>query len=242
MDKPVKILATICARGASKGLPGKNIRPLLGKPLIAYTIEQALSSGLFEHVVVSTDSNEIAVIAKQHGAEVPFLRPKELATDVSSKLPAIRHVLVESEKLFNKKFDVIVDLDATSPLRVIDDIKNCINLLFENDTPNVITAMLARRSPYFNLIEIDSNGHVNLSKKASKPITCRQNSPKCYDMNASIYVWKRDVLLENDSIFLENTALYVMPMERSIDIDYEVEFNFVEFLAGMREDFKNDKQ
>lgn len=235
MDQSIKLLATICARAGSKGVPGKNIRTLLGKPLIAHTIGQAISSGLFEYVVVSTDSKDIAVIARQYGAEVPFMRPKELATDTSSKWPAVRHALSECEKLYKSRFDIIVDLDPTSPLRTVQDIKNCIKLLVEKDAPNVITAMPARRSPYFNLIEVYPDGHVGLSKEPAQPITRRQDSPPCYDMNASIYIWKRDVLMENDSIFLERTALYVMPEERSIDIDHEIDFEFVEFIANKRQ-------
>ncbi|MCK9602770.1 MAG: acylneuraminate cytidylyltransferase family protein [Candidatus Omnitrophica bacterium] len=228
----MKILCIICARAGSKGLPGKNIRSLLGKPLIAHTIKQAISSGLFEHVVVSTDSSRIAGIAKKYKAEVPFLRPKKLAGDTCPKLPSIRHALLECEKLFNTKFDIIVDLDPTSPLRTIEDIRNCVEILIKKHASNVITAMPARRSPYFNLIEIYPGGRIGLSKKTKPPITCRQNSPKCFDMNASIYAWKRQALLKNDSLFLKKTALYVMPEERSIDIDNEIDFKFVEFLAN----------
>src|SRR3989338_6280982 len=128
----MKKLAVICARGGSKGVPGKNTRPLLGKPLIAYTIGQALNSGLFERVVVSTDSNEIASIAKKYGAELPFLRPGELATYTSPKLPAVKHALIESERIFGETYEVVIDLDPTSPLRSIEDIENCIKILMND--------------------------------------------------------------------------------------------------------------
>lgn len=231
MDHSLKLFATICARGGSKGVPGKNIRPLLGKPLIAHTIEQALTSELFEHVVVSTDSEEIAAIAKDYGAEIPFLRPKELADDTCPKWPAVRYTLLEYEKLSGDQYDIVVDLDPTSPLRNIEDIKGCISLLLERNASNVITAMPSRRSPYFNLIEEYPDGRIGLAKTTESPITCRQDSPKCYDMNASIYVWSRDAILNNDTVFLDQTALYVMPEERSIDIDCELDFQFVEFLT-----------
>ena len=183
--------------------------------------------------MVSTDSEEIASIAKDYGAEVPFLRPKELADDTCPKWPAVRYTLFEYEKLSGEHYDVIVDLDPTSPLRNIDDIKNSIDLLIEKKASNVITAMPSRRSPYFNLIEEYPDGHIDLAKPPDAQITCRQDSPKCYDMNASIYVWKRDALLNNnDSVFLDRTSLYVMPEERSIDIDSELDFQFVEFLIG----------
>ena len=239
MDKSIKMIAIICARAGSKGIPNKNIRFLLEKPLIAYTIRQAIDSDLFEHIVVSTDSKNIADIAKKYGAEVPFLRPQELATDTISKLPALKHALIECERLFNTQYDILVDLDPTSPLRTIQDIKNCVNLLIEKKASNVITAMPSRRSPYFNLIEVFPDGRIGLSKELNPAITCRQNSPICYDMNASIYVWRRFELLENDSVLLDKTALFVMPPERSIDIDNDIDFEFVKFLAAKRKDFKD---
>ena len=223
-------LCTICARAGSTGVPNKNIKQMLDKPLIGYTIEQAIKSGLFQHVIVSTDSKEIANIAKSFGAAVPFLRSPELANSTIAKWPAIRHAVQECEKINNLTFDIIIDMDPTSPLRSIADIKNCVDLL-EEGASNVITAMPARRSPYFNLIEKSSNGHIGLSKEIDPPVTCRQDSPKCFDMNASIYGWKRKYLFEHDiPIFLESTALYVMPEERSIDIDSKLDFEFVEYL------------
>lgn len=226
----MKLLCTICARSGSTGVPGKNIKPILGKPLIGYTIEQAVESKLFDYIIVSTDSEEIADIARSFGAIAPFLRPPELANSTIAKWPAIRHAVVECEKLFNLIFDIIIDMDPTSPLRSIADIKNCVDVL-EEGASNVITAMPARRSPYFNLIEKSSNGRIGLSKEIDPPVTCRQDSPKCFDMNASIYGWKRKYLFEHDiPIFLDETALYVMPEERSIDIDTELDYKFVELL------------
>lgn len=225
-----QILCTICARGGSKGVKNKNIRPLLGKPLIAYTIEQAKATGLFKHIVISTDSDEIAEISKLCGGEVFFKRDKELSSDTAGKLDVIKDAFLKSEDYYNTKFDYIVDLDATSPLRDVEDIINAFNLFLEKNYDNLITAMPSRRNPYFNMIEVDDNGKVRLSKKLDSQILRRQDAPKTYDMNASIYIWKRDALLNNSSIFLEDTGLYVMPKERSIDIDSELDFEFVEFL------------
>jgi CMP-N,N'-diacetyllegionaminic acid synthase len=223
-------LCTICARGGSKGVKGKNLKLINGKPLIGYSIEHAINSGLFEHIVVSTDSDEIADMAKKFGAEVFFKRPDHLASDTSAKIPVIRHAFKESEKHFQKQFDILVDLDATSPLRNHTDILNAYNQFIKHGNGNLITAMPARRSPYFNLVELTNEGDVILSKKLNNTITRRQDSPKCFDMNASIYIWKRDVILTNDSLFLEKTGLYVMPEERSIDIDSEMDLKFVEFI------------
>lgn len=228
------ILCTICARGGSKGVKNKNIRPLLSKPLIAYTIEQAKNSQLFKHVVVSTDSDAIADVAVKYGAEVFFKREAHLSSDEAGKLDVIRDAFMRSEKFFNTKFDYLVDLDATSPLRNISDIKESLAQFVNNDNDNLITAAPARRSPYFNLVEIAENGKVILSKKPEKPILSRQTSPKCFDMNASIYIWKRKIILEEKALFLEKTGLFVMPEERSLDIDSELDFEIVEFLMNKK--------
>lgn len=225
-------LCTICARGGSKGVKGKNLRLLLGKPLLAYSIEQAKASGLFAMIAVSSDSDLILDTARDYGADHLIKRPDELATDQAAKLPVIQHCVAEVERLQDQAFDTIVDLDATSPLRTVDDIRAAVALQEVGEAMNVITAMLARRSPYFNLVELNAAGFVELSKPLAVPVVRRQDAPKCFDMNASIYVWRRNVLFENKSIFTDRTALYVMPEERSIDIDSELDFAFVEFIMS----------
>lgn len=226
----IKVLCTICARGGSKGVKNKNIKEINGKPLIAYTIEQAKESKLFEHIVISTDSDDIASIAKENGAEVFFKRSAEMASDTAGKLDVIKDAFVRSEEYYEHKFDYLVDLDATAPLRIVKDIVDSFKQLLDNDHDNLITAMPSRRSPYFNLVEVDKNNKVYLSKTLDSSIVRRQDAPKSYDMNASIYIWKRDVILNEQSLFLEKTGLYVMPEERSIDIDSELDYKFVEFL------------
>lgn len=228
----MKRICTICARGGSKGVKGKNIRPLLGKPLIAYSLEQAKKSGLFEAVAVSSDSELILEAAREFGADYLITRPGELATDQAAKLPVIKHCVAEVEKQKGYDFDTIVDLDATSPLRSVEDIQNAVALLEKSGAGNVITAMPSRRSPYFNLVELNANGVVELSKPLKVPVVRRQDAPKCYDMNASIYVWKHQTLFSSNTIFNGDTKLYVMPEERSIDIDSELDFKFVELLMS----------
>lgn len=223
-------LCTICARGGSKGVKGKNTRELLGKPLIAHSIEQAKASGLFEAIAVSSDSDEILGVAGQYGADMLIKRPAEMASDTAAKLPAIQHCVSEAENRAGRKFNVLVDLDATSPLRLPEDIAGAVRLLEEREVSNVITGAPARRSPYFNLVEVGEDGVVRLSKPLAKAIVRRQDAPKCYDMNASIYVWRHDALFVERAIFQSDTLLYVMPEERSIDIDSELDFKFVEFL------------
>ncbi|WP_455757135.1 acylneuraminate cytidylyltransferase family protein [Sulfurimonas sp.] len=226
----MKILCTICARGGSKGVKNKNIKLLNNKPLIAYTIEQAKQSNMFEHIVVSTDSDEIADIAKEYGAEVFFKRDARMASDKAGKLEVIRDAFVRSESNFKKTFDYLIDLDATAPLRDVQDIIESFKQFLKSNNDNLITAMPSRRSPYFNLIEQNKDGKFFVSKSLDETILRRQDSPKTYDMNASIYIWKRDIILNENSVFLDKTGLYIMPEERSIDIDSELDFKFVEFL------------
>jgi CMP-N,N'-diacetyllegionaminic acid synthase len=227
-------ICSICARGGSKGVKNKNITNLLGKPLIAHSIIQAKEAGIFQAVVVSSDSDEILSVAKAWGADFIVERPAELAQDTSPKIPVIQHCVQTIERLTNLVFDTMVDLDATSPLRSVQDIIQAVNLLEESDVSNVITGMPSRRSPYFNLVELNREGFARLSKKLEVSITRRQDSPKCYDMNASIYAWKRVAFFSNNSVFNKDTLLYEMPEERSIDIDTQLDFEFVEFLAQKR--------
>tara|TARA_B100000700_G_scaffold331802_1_gene469054 strand:+ start:1366 stop:2037 length:672 start_codon:yes stop_codon:yes gene_type:complete len=217
-------------RDGSKGVSGKNLRLLRGKPLMAYTIEQALESGLFKHVVISTDSKQIAEMGKQYGAESWFLRPPEMATDSAAKLPVIRHALLESEKYYGQTFDVQIDLDVTSPLRKVEDIRRAFKQFKDENADILITASPCRKNPYFNMVEI-VNGRIYKAKEFDAPLVCRQDAPPVYDMNASIYIWKREAILNSKTLFTERTSLYIMPEERSVDIDTELDWEFVEFIA-----------
>lgn len=225
----MKRVCTVCARGGSKGVKGKNLRLLGGIPLIAHSLHQASQSNLFDLIAVSSDSPEILSIAKQYGA-VSVERPAQLATDTAAKLPVIRHCVQQAEIATGVRFNTCVDLDATSPLRSIEDIRAVVQLLESTGADNVITAMPARRSPYFNMVEIGQDGVVRLAKSVNPPYVRRQDAPICYDMNASIYAWTREALMSERGLFSPNTRLHVMPEERSIDIDSELDFQFVEFL------------
>jgi CMP-N,N'-diacetyllegionaminic acid synthase len=232
MGEPMTRLCTICARGGSKGVKGKNLRILAGKPLLAHSIEQARASGLFEAIAVSSDSPAILDVASQWRVDYLVKRPDELATDQAAKLPVIRHCVAEVQQRAGRTFETLVDLDATSPLRTPEDIRAAVELLETSGAGNVLTAMPARRSPYFNLVELSAAGVVELSKRPQTPIVRRQDAPKCYDMNASIYVWTQQRLFASDTLFNGDTRLYVMPEERSIDIDSELDFQFVEFVLA----------
>lgn len=227
-------LCTICARGGSKGVPGKNVRLLAGKPLIAHSVEQAKRSALFAAIAVSSDSDEILNAARDAGADILVRRPPELATDAAAKLPAIRHCVDSAEEALGRKYPVFADLDATSPLRIPQDIAGAVHLLEERGVSCVITGAPARRSPYFNLVELDARGVARLSKSPERPIERRQDAPRCFDMNASIYVWRRDAFFAQPAVFYDDTLLYEMPEERSIDIDSELDFRVVQLLMEAR--------
>jgi CMP-N,N'-diacetyllegionaminic acid synthase len=221
-------IATICARGGSTGLPGKNIRPLFGRPLIAHTIEHALKTPGIDHVFVSTDDKAIAAAAREAGAEVPFLRPAELATSSAPKLPVIRH-LVEGVERMGVMVNRVVDLDPTSPLRSIEDINACLSLL-DADTDVVITGYPAEKNPYFNMVEMSAEGHASLCKILPGGVTSRQQAPTVYAMNASVYVWWRRTL--DLGIWNTRVRLHVMPRERSIDVDSLLDFELVQLLMA----------
>ena len=215
-------------------MKNKNLRELLGKPLIAHTLIQAKASGLFDVIAVSSDSGDILAAAQKWGAGKCVERPAVLASDEAPKLDAIQHCVTETEKSEKTTFDTVVDLDATAPFRAVSDIVAAVRLLEDKKVSNVITGAPARKSPYFNLIEVDPlSGRARLSKPAAF-VGHRQDSPPCYDMNASIYVWKREALFRGRSVFLEDTLLYVMPEERSIEIDSELDFEIAALVGAKK--------
>jgi CMP-N,N'-diacetyllegionaminic acid synthase len=224
-------LCTINVRGGSKGVPGKNSKLLDGIPLLSHSIRQAVSTKKFDLVAVSSDSDELLEIAAKEGAEV-IRRPPDLALDDSPKIPAIVHCVMGAELIWGKSFNTVVDLDATSPLRTPSDIVNAIELLEDSNLQSVFSACHSRRSPYFNLVSMDSGGKWGPAIRASNPPTRRQDSLPTYDMNASIYVWNRDDLVKSQGVFLERTGLYLMPENRSIDIDSQFDFDLVSWLIS----------
>ncbi|TQF32837.1 acylneuraminate cytidylyltransferase family protein [Bradyrhizobium sp. UNPA324] len=230
----MSLLCTICARGGSKGVVGKNARDLLGKPVLAWSIAQARETGLFDAIAFSSDSDPLLDAALKAGADIAVKRPDAMATDTAPKLPAIRHCLEQAIAQTGKTPEIFVDLDVTSPLRLASDITGAVALLRESGARNVITGAPARRSPYFNLVEQRTDGSVGLSKSANPPITRRQDAPRCFDMNASIYVWRVAPFLEQPAVFYPDTRLFEMPEERSIDIDSDLDFALVELLLRQR--------
>jgi N-acylneuraminate cytidylyltransferase/CMP-N,N'-diacetyllegionaminic acid synthase len=230
----MSLICTMCARGGSKGVVGKNNRTLLGRPLLAWSIEQARQTGLFTAIAFSSDSDALLEEALRSGADVAVRRPDEMATDTAPKLPAIHHCLEQAMLRTGHTPEIFVDLDVTSPLRLASDITGAVALLRNSGAPSVITGAPARRSPYFNLVEQRTDGSVGLSKSANPPITRRQDAPRCFDMNASIYVWRVASFLERPAVFYPDTRLFEMPEERSIDIDSDLDFALVELLLRQR--------
>lgn len=229
-------LCSICARGGSKGVPQKNLKLINGLPLIAYSILQAEKSGLFSHIAVSSDSEEILEAASKYATVIKIRRPEAMATDSAPKLPVIQHCFLEAEKISGVSFATAVDLDATSPLRSVQDIADCVRLIEENpEADNLVTAMPARRSPYFNLIELTPEGYVGISKSLTSTIVRRQDAPQCFDMNASIYAWSREKLVAATKVLMPKTILHTMPEERSIDIDSPLDFKIVQMLLLERQ-------
>lgn len=229
----MKIIAIICARGGSKGVPKKNTRLLLGRPLIAHTIDLARKCPSIDRVIVSTEDLEIAGIAGEYRAEVPFIRPEALAQDSSPKLPVLQHVVNYLQSQENYHPDIIVDLDPTSPLRTVEDVEACIRMVQETGTDNVFSVTQSRRNPYFNMVEV-VDGRVKLVKSLNRPVAGRQSAPPVYDMNASIYAWKRAALMDNATIFLAGTRIYEMP-EWALDIDSGLDFEFAELILSKRD-------
>ena len=229
----MKILCTICARNGSKSLPNKNFNKLKGKPLICHTVEQAIKSKLYDKIVLSSDDKRIFSIGKKYKIDVWYLRPKKLSGDKIAKIPVIKHALIESEKYFKKKFDIIHDLDVTSPLRKVSDIVKAHKSFLKSNSNNLISGCIARKNPYFNMIQIDCKNRISIVKN-NKDFVRRQDAPKVYEANASIYIWKRKTLTNNTKLINSKTAFYEMPQERSIDIDSKFDWKIVEYLINNR--------
>jgi CMP-N-acetylneuraminic acid synthetase len=232
----MNITCVIGARGGSQGVPGKNIRPLLGKPLIAWSIEQALACPRIRRVVVSTDSPAIAEVARAHGAEVPFMRPAELATSAAGKWEVWQHALQACDAHYaGEPVDLFVDLDCTSPLREVDDISRAIEQFERSPGVDAVFSVCeARKNPYFNMLEVDEDGRLRICKALPKPLVRRQDAPQVLEHVASVYVLSPAYLRRGTGLLSGRTQGYLMAPERSLDIDCEFDFELVEYLMRKR--------
>nr|WP_321257568.1 acylneuraminate cytidylyltransferase family protein [uncultured Pseudodesulfovibrio sp.] len=215
----------IFARGGSKGVPGKNIRPLGGIPLIGHAIKAGQDSGLLDRIIVSTDDEAIADTARQLGAEVPFMRPTELAQDSSPEWLAWRHAINAVDD-----FDIFVSLPCTAPMRIGDDVRRCIETFERDKCDMVITARKAERHPSFNMITVDTAGYATIAMPTGTDFIRRQEAPPVFDMTTVCYVTTPNFILKHDAVFQGKVKMVEIPPERAVDIDTELDFAFAEFL------------
>jgi CMP-N-acetylneuraminic acid synthetase len=230
----MKVAAFIFARGGSKGLPKKNILKFGNKPLIAWSIEQALAIKEIEQVIVSTDCIEIADVARQYGAVVPFMRPADLATDESPEWFSWQHALNYLLESRGELPEAMVSLPTTAPLRLSSDISNCIAEYKKGNVDAVITITDAHRSPYFNMVKINDDGTLSLIIPPHSHFMRRQDVPMVYDMTTVCYVLNPGFVMTHNSIFEGKIKAVHVPPERAIDIDTLVDFHIAESLLNLR--------
>lgn len=225
MNNKIKIICVITARGGSKGLPGKNIKLLDGKPLISWTIAAALGSRHIDRVVVSTDDPEIGRIAEQAGAQVPFVRPPELATDEARSIDVVLHAL----DAIDEAYDYVVLLQPTSPFRTADDIDACIERCTEG-APACVSVVALDKSPAW-MYQVDNTNHLMPVLSEESKASRRQDVAEAVALNGAVYAADITVLRKTRSFLTDETVAYVMPAERSLDIDTPFQFAFAEFLS-----------
>jgi len=227
------ILLTICARGGSKGIPGKNIKMMNGKPLIWYTIQTAR---MFQKrvpnvdIVLSTDSDEIRRVAKECGLDSDYKRPDYLANDTCGKIDAIKDVLLHYEQQYGKRYDYLLDMDVTSPLRTVDDLLAAFKIIEEEKAAiNLYSVSPAGRNPYFNMVEKKANGFYNLVKDDVLSLS-RQAAPVVYEQNGSFYYYRREFFdLGYKGCDTERSTIYLVP-HTCFDLDNPFDFEFMSFL------------
>lgn len=232
----MRILITICARGGSKGIPGKNIKLLNGKPLIGYSIDvakQFQAKFAQTDIALSTDSYEIVQVAESCGLKSEYRRPAYLANDTIGKIDAIKDVLVYSEGGKGFKYDFILDLDVTSPLRDMTDLETAFDLLYSDiNAINLFSVSEAGRSPYFNMVEQKENGYYAQVKAPQGDVFTRQSAPAVYDLNASFYFYRRSFFdLGCKGAITDKSLIYKVP-HTCFDLDHPIDFEVISFLMG----------
>lgn len=230
----MRILITICARGGSKGIPGKNIKILAGKPLIGYSIGVARQfQALFEQVDValSTDSEAIIGVAAECGLRSEYRRPDRLAGDSVGKIDAIRDVVAYYEQRNQVRYDYVLDLDVTSPLRNLEDLRNAFEILQQDEQAvNLFSVSPAGRSPYFNMVEQKANGYYAQVKQPESSVFTRQSAPVVYDLNASFYFYRRSFFEQGyKGAITDKSLIYLMP-HICFDLDHPIDFEFISWL------------
>ncbi len=233
------VLGLIPARGGSKGIKKKNIRHLLGKPLISYTVECARACSFIDKPIVSTDDSEIAEISRKWGAEVPFIRPPELAKDDTPMLPVMQHAVQSVEEIYRERVKILVLLDPTSPLRKVKDVEEALSLFHHDGACQaVVSGCEAHRSPYFNMVCLE-DGFVQILMPTDRDIGCRQECPPVYDLDTTVWIYSREAIMDIGKRIPPRTRLFLVPEERSIHIDTELDFKIVEFLMKQSREVTN---
>ena len=227
--KKIKPICLIAARGNSKGVPKKNIKKFVGKPLIAHAITSAINSKIFQEVVVSTEDKKIASIAKTFGANVPFIRPKTLAKDSTSMNSVILHSIKELQSQ-GYEFEILVNRDCTAPFVKNKDIQGSINLLKRKKCDTVAPAYRTHLNPYFNMMEINSKGFLDFSKKNNKNITSRQKAPIVYQLT-SFQTINVKQFLKYKKIYMPKVLPYEISQENGLMIDTPYEFEIAKCLT-----------
>ena len=220
----MKLLALIPARGGSKGICRKNIKPLAGKPLLGWTIDTARQAGSVDRIVVSTEDDEIAAIARDLGAEVPFMRPGALSFDSTPGIEPVIHAL---EQL--PEFEWVLLLQPTSPLRSVEDIEGIVRLCLDRDAPSAVSVTAVNKHPYW-MYQCDEKDRLSPMIPEQPAVTRRQDLPPAYALNGALYLARRDWLLEHQRFVALDTLAYVMPKERSPDLDTLPDWDWAEYL------------
>ncbi len=221
-------LCVICARTGSSGLKKKNFLKIKDKSLILHTVNAAIKSKIFKNIIISVDKKKIN-LGKFKNKVIFLQRPKNLAKKNSIKLDAIRHAVRYCETKTSISYDNIIDLDVSSPLRTHHDIREAFKIFKKKNSNNLFSVTPSKKNPYFNMVEVKNN-KVKLVIPGKNTIHNRQNASKTFDMNASIYIWKKNFLFKTYNLFNKKTSLYFMPPERSIDIDSIFDFKMVKYL------------
>lgn len=224
-------MITVCGRGGSKGIPGKNIKEVGGKPLIAFTIEIARSYARKHgcEIVLSTDSDEIRDVAARYGLECDYRRPDFLANDTCGKPDAIADALRWAEEHYGKVYDYVLDLDVTSPIRTLHDVERCVELITANpDAKTIFSVNPCARNPYFNMVQEGDNGYYRVVLGGM--YKTRQSAPRVYDMNASIYVYRRDVLLSDSPRAITDRSMIYEMDHICFDLDEPADYDYLSYL------------
>lgn len=222
----------ICARGGSKGLPGKNLKILDGDPLIVRAIKQIKQIDRIDRILVSTDSRGIAEVAISAGAEVPFMRPSELAEDDSPEWEVWRHAVTYLKEVEGDCPDLLMVVPPTAPLRSKDDLESILDEYERGQADIVITVTDAHRSPYFNQVKIGDLGLASLAIHPKTSITRRQDTPEIFDVTTVAYVARPEFIMEKEGIFEGDVRTVFVPKERALDIDTDLDFRLAEFFLS----------